>query len=69
MDLIALLVTVCTSAQPAVCDERRLIFSSDAMSLRSCMMQAQPYIAQYIGERPTLELRSWRCAPASDEKS
>jgi hypothetical protein len=31
-------------------------------SLQSCMMQAQPYLAQWVGEHPAYRVMRWRCA-------
>ena len=69
MDFVELLMTVCTLSQPMTCDEQRMVFSSDIVSLRSCVVQAQPYIAQWIGNHPSLEVHSWRCAPSGHEKT
>jgi len=30
--------------------------------LRACMMQAQPYLAQWVGEHPDVRVAKWRCA-------
>jgi hypothetical protein len=61
-NFIELILTVCTLAQPAACDERRLLFSSESSSLRGCMIQAQPFIAQWVGEHPSVRVSRWRCA-------
>ena len=66
-NFIELVLTVCTLAQPAVCDERRLMFSSETGSPRGCMMQALPFIAKWSGEHPNLLVSRWRCvAPGAD---
>jgi len=51
MTAIDLVVTVCAVLSPTTCEETHLVFSSD-VSLRQCVMAAQPYIAQWIGEHP-----------------
>jgi len=71
MNFVELVLTVCTLAQPVACDERRLLFSSQTGSLTSCMREAQPFIAQWSGEHPSLQVEKWRCATpgAAGEKS
>jgi hypothetical protein len=61
MIFVQLILTVCTLAEPANCDERKLLFESPSESLRGCFVQAQPFIAQWSGEHPTLRVASWRC--------
>ena len=69
MDFIELVLTVCSLAQPAQCDERRLVFSSETGSICGCMMQAQPYIAQWVGEHPGVAVTRWRCVTPGSEGS
>jgi hypothetical protein len=57
MNLVDLILLACTLANPGSCRE----FQS-AGSLRSCMMQAQPYLAQWAGEHPAFRVAKWRCA-------
>ena len=42
-----------------------------AGSLRTCTMQAQPYLARWIGEHPNLRVARWHCAwpGQEDEKA
>jgi len=61
MGLIELIITVCSIAHPAQCDDKHLQFASQE-SLRSCMWNAQPFMAQWIGEHPDLHIVKWRCA-------
>lgn len=69
MDLIAIVVTVCALAQPDQCEERRLEFNWNG-SLKQCVMTAQPYIAQWIGEHPKWSIKSYRCEhPHMKEKA
>jgi hypothetical protein len=49
--LIEIILTVCAIANPANCEEKYLQFAWDG-SLRQCMMAAQPYIAEWIGQHP-----------------
>jgi hypothetical protein len=61
-NFVEVVLTVCTLAQPATCDERRLLFSSETASLRGCMMQSMPLIAKWSGEHPNVTVTRWRCA-------
>jgi hypothetical protein len=67
MSFLELVLTVCTLAEPVACDERRLMFSSDSGSLHGCMMQAQPFIAQWSGEHPSVRVSRWRCVTPGAE--
>jgi hypothetical protein len=60
MNAINLIVTVCAVASPATCEERQLAFNSD-VSPRQCVMAAQPYIAQWVGDHPKWTAVKWRC--------
>jgi hypothetical protein len=69
MTPIDLIVTVCAVLSPATCEETHLVFSSD-VSLRQCVMAAQPYIAQWVGEHPKWTAVKWRCEyPRNDQKA
>jgi hypothetical protein len=60
LELIAIVVTVCA---------QRLEFSSQ-FSLKQCVMSAQPYLAQWIGEHPKWTIKSYHCEyPHSKEKA
>jgi hypothetical protein len=61
VNLVELVVLACTLASPGACREYHLMVQS-AGSLRACMMQAQPYLAQWIGDHPNLRVARWRCA-------
>ena len=68
MTPIDLIVTVCAVLSPTTCEETHLVFSSD-VSLRQCVMAAQPYIAQWVGEHPKWTAVKWRCEyPAQQPK-
>jgi hypothetical protein len=58
--LIEIILTVCAIANPNNCEERALQFAWDG-SIHQCMMAAQPYIAQWIGEHPAWMARKWTC--------
>jgi len=59
--MLVLIMTVCSLSSPDSCCEARLQFSADE-SLMQCMMQAQPYLAQYVDEHPDKRVARWRCA-------
>jgi hypothetical protein len=68
MNFIDLVLTVCTLANPAVCEEQRLAYST-AGSLRQCMFAAPPAIAQWSEQHPARRVVRWRCAwPGSEDK-
>jgi hypothetical protein len=66
MNLVDLVVLACMLASPGTCREYHLLVQS-AGSLQTCTMQAQPYLAQWIGEHPNLRVARWRCAWPSQE--
>jgi hypothetical protein len=65
--MIELILTVCALSAPGPCNEQRLQFASEE-SLMQCMMQAPPYIAQWIDEHPATRVTRWRCAFPGDQK-
>jgi hypothetical protein len=60
MGFIELVLTVCALSLPDQCEEQHLQFTAD-MSLNQCVMNAQPYIAQWISEHPKWVAVRWRC--------
>lgn len=60
MNLIDLIVTVCAIASPTTCEEAHLQFAWSG-SQQQCVMAAQPYIAQWVGEHPKWNAVRWRC--------
>jgi hypothetical protein len=69
MELIAIVITVCTLSDPARCEEQRIEFSSQ-FSLRQCVMNAQPYLAQWIAEHPKWSIKRYHCEyPHTREKT
>ncbi|HEY3892226.1 MAG TPA: hypothetical protein VGM00_09730 [Bradyrhizobium sp.] len=58
--MIEIILTVCAIANPANCEEKYLQFVWDG-SINQCMMAAQPYIAQWIGEHPEWMAKKWSC--------
>ena len=61
MNLVDLIVFVCALANPAACKEQHLVFDLQG-SLNACMMQAQPYLAQWADDHPDVRIMRWRCA-------
>jgi hypothetical protein len=57
---IAIVFTVCALAHPDQCEEQRLDYMAEG-SLRQCVISAQPYIAQWIGEHPKWSVKSYHC--------
>ena len=70
MNMVDLIVLACSIVIPGACQTHHLLFQSSG-SLRACMEQAQPYLAQWVGEHPNLRIARYRCAwPDSEsEKS
>ncbi|HEY8161352.1 MAG: hypothetical protein ACR650_04665 [Methylocystis sp.] len=67
MAFIELILTVCALSQPSACDERKLMLESATGSTSNCMMQAMPYIAQWSGEHPNMQVTRWRCVRPGSE--
>ena len=68
MNFIELILTVCSLANPSLCEEARIPFASGD-SLRQCMFQAPPAIAQWSEQHPARRVVRWRCAlPGSEDK-
>jgi hypothetical protein len=69
MNPIDLIVTVCVVLSPATCEETHLVFNWNG-SLKQCVMGAQPYIAQWVGEHPKWNAVKWRCEyPHKNDKA
>jgi hypothetical protein len=70
MNLMDLILLACTLASPGACREYHVLLQSSG-SLRSCMMQAPPYLARWAEEHPGLRIARWHCAwpDREEEKS
>jgi hypothetical protein len=69
MNIVELIVIVCSALLPGSCSEKHFLLETSG-SLRSCVMQAQPYLAAWAGEHPNDRIASWRCAwPGNEGKS
>ena len=60
MDVVEIVVLVCSIAQPNQCEDKHLQFAWLG-SLKQCVVAAQPYIAQWIGEHPKWTAVRWHC--------
>jgi hypothetical protein len=68
VDLVNLVVLLCSLVNPNACAEKRFALDTDG-SLKACMIQAQPYLAHYIGDHPDQRVAGWRCVyPDQDKK-
>ncbi len=61
MNIVELIVTVCALANPNACSEKRFAFEATG-SLKACLMEAQPYLAQWAGEHPDQRVAAFHCA-------
>ncbi len=69
MDLVAIVFTVCVVAHPSQCQEQRLQYEWHG-SLRACVENAQPYLAQWIGEHPNWSIKKFHCEfPNANDKA
>lgn len=59
--MIELVFVVCLSAEPTVCERRSLQFSD--LTTTSCVMGAQPQLAQWAGTHPGWLIQRWTCQP------
>ncbi|HTV32893.1 MAG TPA: hypothetical protein VME69_07285 [Methylocella sp.] len=60
MGLVELILTVCSLAQPASCEEQRLSLMDEG-TLMQCMTNAPPVIAEWAGSHPGRLVTRWRC--------
>lgn len=58
--MIVLVFVACLEASPTVCEEQNLLFS-EPMSPMTCLMQAQPRLAEWTATHPRWRIGSWRC--------
>jgi hypothetical protein len=65
--LIEIILTVCAIAHPDYCEDKYIRFVWSG-SPTQCMMAAQPYIAQWIGQHPKWIARKWSCDYPGREK-
>jgi hypothetical protein len=68
MPLVDLIVTVCLIAHPGACEKRHMLFEAKG-SLRTCMYEAQFYLAKWSSEHPQYDIKRWQCAWPNSEGS
>jgi hypothetical protein len=61
MDMVDLVIMVCAVADPTACTEKHMLFESHG-SLQQCMMEAPPYLAQWVDAHPDVKVTRWHCA-------
>jgi hypothetical protein len=59
MNPIDLVLLACAVADPSACHEYHLLVQS--ASPQACTMEAEPYLAQWIGDHPKLRVARWYC--------
>lgn len=64
--MVELIFFVCLSTDPTACDRKALQFADT--TLMTCMMGAQPILAQWTNEHPGWGVRRWACAPAGSDQ-
>ncbi len=60
MNIVEIVFLVCAIARPDFCEDRRLQFEWQG-SLKQCVMAAQPYLANWIGEHPQWTVKEYHC--------
>ena len=63
MPFVELLVVMCLSANPTVCEEKSFLFENQG-SLLACMVEAQPFLADWQAKHPKWTVRTWKCGLA-----
>lgn len=61
--LIEFTFIVCLKISPDICEERSLAYLPE-IGLTTCMMQAQPRLAEWLEMHPKLAIARWTCALA-----
>lgn len=57
--MIELAFVTCLATSPADCENRSLLFQDGTPM--SCMMMAQPHLAQWVNEHPNWTVAQWKC--------
>lgn len=61
MNLLDLIVLVCSLTNPTACEEQHILFDAQGGTPRTCALHAPPYMAQWIGEHPGVRIMRWHC--------
>ena len=68
MELVHIILTVCSLAAPERCEDRSISIEWSG-TLTRCVMDAPPYIAEWIDAHPNLRAERWRCVfPEIEDK-
>lgn len=59
--MVELLFVVCLGASPAMCEERSLLYQD--ISPMTCLMGAQPALAEWVAGHPKWTVARWSCRP------
>jgi hypothetical protein len=65
--MIAVILSACLVADPAVCRTFRIPLSQ-GWDTKTCAMNAQPYFGQWSNEHPGWKIVKWRCATGDREE-
>ena len=64
--MIELVFTVCLLTSPEKCEERAIQYVD--VTPTSCMMNASPYLARWVGQHPGWKVTRWKCESPSARK-
>ena len=67
MPIVDLILAVCMSSSAQNCHEEHLYFESHG-SLRACMSEAMPAMADWSGRHPQWQITRFRCEWADTEE-
>ena len=62
--MIELVFAVCMIDQPSRCKDVHLNFEAENVTPRSCMMNGQFAMAEWVGEHPNWTISKWSCGIA-----
>lgn len=62
--MVEILLTLCLLDNPQKCQEERMSFEADKISLFSCMTYGQFEIAKHMEVRPRWRVDRWKCQSA-----
>ena len=57
--MVELLFVACLSTAPETCQERSMLYQD--ISPMTCMMGAQPALAEWVEGHPNWTIAQWRC--------
>lgn len=58
--MIAIIISACLVADPAVCKDHRVPLQAQYDAAR-CYIYAQPHFAQWAAAHPAWEIKKWKC--------